>query len=75
MTKQEFLDAFQDVLQRDDAVAENDALVSLDEWDSLAKMATMAYFKKHFDIAIMLNRIGELKNVSELIALAGDKIQ
>ena len=75
MTKSEFLEAFQDVLQRDDAVAEDAVLAELDEWDSLSKMATMAYFKGHFGVAITLDTLGKLEKVSDLIALAGDNIQ
>ena len=75
MTKAEFLEAFQDVLQRDDAVDETMVLADLDEWDSLSKMATMAYFKGHFGVAITLDTLGKLEKVSDLIALAGDNIK
>lgn len=75
MTKSEFLEAFQDVLQRDDAVNETTVLADMDEWDSLSKMATMAYFKGHFSIAITLDQLGKLKTVSDLIALAGENIK
>ena len=75
MTKSEFLEAFQDVLQRDDAVVETMVLADLDEWDSLSKMATMAYFKGHFGVAITLDQLGKLEKVSDLIALAGDNIK
>ena len=75
MTKDEFLVAFQDVLQRDESVTENDILADMDEWDSLSKMATMAYFKGHFGVAITLDTLGKLEKVSDLIALAGDNIK
>lgn len=75
MTKQEFLVAFQDVLQRDEPVTETDVLGAFEEWDSLSKMATMAYFKKNFGITITLDKLGTLKKVSDLIALAGDNIK
>lgn len=75
MTKSEFLEAFQDVLQRDDPVTETAVLADMDEWDSLSKMATMAYFKGHFGIAIKLDALGKLEKVSDLIALAGDNIK
>ena len=75
MTKAEFLVDFQDVLQRDDPVIEDMVLADLDEWDSLSKMATMAYFKGHFSIAITLDTLGKLEKVSDLITLAGENIQ
>lgn len=75
MTKSEFLIAFQDVLQRDDPVAEMDKLAEFEEWDSLSKMATMAFFKKHFDIVITLDALGKFETVADLIELAGGKIK
>lgn len=75
MTKNEFLEALQDVLQRDDAVLENEVLNDMDEWDSLSKMATMAYFKGHFGIVITLDQLSKLEKVSDLIALAGNNIK
>ena len=75
MTKAEFLEAFQDVLQREEPVDESTVLADLDEWDSLSKMATMSYFKGHFGVSISLDALGQLKTVADLIALAGDKIK
>lgn len=75
MTKQEFLTAFEDVLQRDEPIAETDTLNDMEEWDSLSKMAIMAFFKKHFDVVITLDALGKLATVTDLIKLAGDKIQ
>lgn len=74
MTKSEFLVAFQDVLQRDEPVKETDVLAEFEEWDSLSKMAVMAYFKKHFSIVIGLDQLGKLQTVADIIALAEDKI-
>ena len=74
MTKSEFLVAFQDVLQRDEPVKETDVLEDYEEWDSLSKMAVMAYFKKHFSIVIGLDQLGKLQTVADIIALAEDKI-
>ena len=74
MTKSEFLIAFQDVLQRDEPVMATDVLDEFEEWDSLSKMAVMAYFKKHFSIVIGLDQLGKLQTVADIIALAGDKI-
>ena len=74
MTKSEFLIAFQDVLQRDEPVMATDVLDEFEEWDSLSKMAVMAYFKKNFSINISLDQLGKLQTVADIIALAGDKI-
>ena len=52
MNKEQFLTELQDVLQRDDPVLENDVLADYDEWDSLSKMAIMAFFDKDFGVKI-----------------------
>ena len=70
MNKEQFLAELQDVLQRDDPVLENDVLADYDEWDSLSKMATMAFFDKNFGVKISLKEIGELKTVKDLLNLA-----
>ena len=70
MTKDEFFTEIQDVLQRDDPVKAGDVLADYDEWDSLSKMAIMAFFDKNFGIKVSLNEIGELKNVDDLVKLA-----
>ncbi len=70
MNKEQFLTELQDVLQRDDPVLENDVLADYDEWDSLSKMAIMAFFDKNFGVKISLKEIGELKTVKDLLNLA-----
>lgn len=78
MTKQEFLVELEDILQREEPCLENDSLEDYEEWDSLSKMAVMAYYSKHFDVKLSLNTFAEgggIKYVSDLIALAGDRIQ
>ena len=74
MNKADFLVELEDILQREDPVSENDNLEDYDEWDTLSKMAVMAYYDKNFKIKIGLNQLGELKTISDLIKLAGDNI-
>lgn len=75
MKKDDFLIALEDVLQREEPVNENDDLETYEEWDSLSKMAVMAYFDKTFGKKIKLNDFKQIKLVSDLIKLAGDNIQ
>ena len=74
MKKNEFLTAMEDVLQMEDELTETQVLTELDEWDSLSKMAVMAYYKKNFGIEISLNDLKDLQSVQDLINLAGDNI-
>lgn len=74
MTKEDFLLALEDILQTDDSITIDLQLEDLEEWDSMAKMAVMAYFKKEFGIGIVLKELKDIKTPADLIALAGDKI-
>ncbi len=74
MNKADFLVELEDILQREEPVNENDNLEDYDEWDSLSKMAVMAYYDKNFKVKIGLNQLGEIKTVSDLIKLAGENI-
>lgn len=74
MKKDEFLVELEDILQREEACLESDILEEYDEWDSLSKMSVMAYYQKNFAVEISLNDLSKMETVSDLIKLAGDKI-
>ncbi len=74
MKKEEFLIQLEDILQREEPCQEKDILEDYVEWDSLSKMSIMAYYKKNFSVEITLNDLDSVENVSDLIKLAGDKI-
>lgn len=75
MKTEEFLVELEDVLQREEACNIEDNLEDYEEWDSLSKMAVMAFYNKQFGIKISLNDLKDLKTVGDLIKLAGDNIQ
>ena len=75
MNKAEFLTELEDILQREEPCRENDNLNDYDEWDSLSKMAVMAFYNKNFGIKITLNELKNFNTVADLIKLAGDNIQ
>jgi len=75
MNKADFLVELEDVLQREEACNENDNLADYEEWDSLSKMAVMAFYNKQFGIKIALDDLKNLETVADLIKLAGDNIQ
>ena len=75
MTKADFLVELEDILQRDEPCAENDLLDDYDEWDSLSKMALMAYYDKNFGIKLSLDSFKELKTVADIITLANGQIR
>ncbi len=75
MNKADFLTELEDILQREEPCRENDNLNDYDEWDSLSKMAVMAFYNKNFGIKITLNELKNFNTVADLIKLAGDNIQ
>lgn len=75
MNKADFLVELEDILQRETPCKENDNLEEYREWDSLSKMAIMAYYDKNFGVKLALSDFKEINTVNDLINLAGDKIQ
>ncbi len=75
MKKNDFLVELEDILQREEPCREEDALEDYEEWDSLSKMAVMAYYDKNFNVKVSLQDFQGIKTVNDLITLAGDKIE
>lgn len=71
MTKAEFCEEMQDVLQTDAELAPETVLADLDEWDSLAMMATMAFLDKTFGVKVGLKDFKEMNTLADLMAKAG----
>lgn len=67
----EFLLVFQDILQRDEPLAAGDALADIEEWDSLAVMATIAWFDRNLGKKLTFRDFKGLKSVADIAALAG----
>jgi|688.fasta_scaffold829728_2 acyl carrier protein len=75
MTKSEFLLKLQDILQREAPVMESDCLADYSEWDSLSKMALLAYYSQAFGISITLNDFKKLLTVADLIQVPGERLK
>lgn len=75
MNKTDFLVALEDILQREAECIETDLLEDYDEWDSLSKMSVMAYYFQNFGVQLTLQQLKDVSTVSDLISLAGGKIE
>lgn len=73
MQLSEFLLTFQDLLQREEPVAAEDALADIEEWDSLAIMSTIAWFDRQLGIKLTFKDFKELKTVADIAALIGKR--
>lgn len=71
MTRKEFLEKLQDVLERDEEITEDMVLADMEEWDSLAAMAVMAFFNKSLSITLLPAEVRGMKTVMDLINKAG----
>lgn len=69
MTVEEFLEEFQDLLQRDDPVSLDSVLKELEEWDSMSVMACMVWLDKRFDQKYSYAEIGQLATVQDILTL------
>ena len=69
MTTEKFLEDFQDLLQRADPVTMDSRLEDMEEWDSLAVMACIAYLDKKFGVKTTFASYQELQTVADIAAL------
>lgn len=75
MTQQELLTYIQDALQRDDELKVEMNLQELEEWDSLAIVSLISLYDTYFGISVTGNVLRECQKVSDLIAIAENKLE
>lgn len=73
MDKKEFLSILKDVIETEEELSEGVVLDELDEWDSLAAMAVMAFFNKTFSVKLLPAEIKNMSTVADLLNKAGIK--
>lgn len=71
MTRDEFLTEMQDVLQTEETLSFETVLEELDEWDSLAVMATMAFLDKNFGVKTSISDYLDIKTLEDIAVKAG----
>lgn len=71
MTKEEFIEKMQDVLQTDAELTMDTVLADLEEWDSLSIMATMAFLDKSFGVKTSIKDYREMNTIGDIAAKAG----
>ena len=71
MTKDEFLNEMVEVLQTEEEISFETELDTLDEWDSLSVMATMAFLDKSFGVKTTLKDYKDMKTIGDIAAKAG----
>ncbi len=71
MTREEFLNKFQDILQTEETLSFNMELDSIEEWDSLSKMSTAAFLDSDFNIAVTFDDFLKMKTIEDIAIKAG----
>lgn len=71
MNKEEFLTNLEDVLQCECSLEYDLVLEDLEEWDSVSKIATIAFLDNSFGVKITFNELSEIKTVGDLAKKAG----
>ncbi|MDL2307135.1 phosphopantetheine-binding protein [Desulfovibrio sp. OttesenSCG-928-C06] len=69
MDENKFLALFQDTLQRETPLNMDDILASLEEWDSLAAMASIALAEREFSKRLKLKELKQQKTVRDVYEL------
>ena len=71
MTREEFLTQMLDVLEREEDLSFDMELADIEEWDSLAVMATMAFLHKNFGIETSMSDYKGMVTVEDIGKKAG----
>lgn len=71
MNRQDFLLKFADVLQTDEELSFETELETLEDWDSLAVMATIAFLEKEFGVKTVMNDYKTLTTINDIALKAG----
>lgn len=71
MKVNEFLVAFQDVLQTEEELSLDTELETLEEWDSLAIMSTMAFLEANFGVSTTMVDYEQMKTIGDIAQKAG----
>lgn len=70
MTKNEFLEELKEAMHRDEDLSEDMILDDIDEWDSLAFVSIMVFFKNKIGIKITAEDLKQCEKINDLLNLA-----
>ena len=74
MRKEEFLNELLEIMQIEINLNESTLLESLEEWDSMAKLAIISLFDLEFKITLTFEKLKDVKTISELMQIANEQI-
>lgn len=71
MSRDEFLGHFSEIMQTDRELSFDMALDSLEEWDSLSKITTLAFLDREFGISLLVSDIENFKTIEDIANATG----
>ena len=69
MKRNEFIEIFKDTIQSDSVIEMDSPLADIEEWDSMAMMALIAYFDVKLNIAVSFDQLHALSSVKDIAML------
>lgn len=69
MQHNEFIEIFKDTIQSDSAIEMDSPLADIEEWDSMAMMALIAYFDVKLGITVTFDQLHALSCVRDVALL------
>ena len=69
MQHDEFIDIFKDIIQSDSAIELDSSLADIEEWDSMAMMALIAYFDVKLGITITFDQLHTFSRIRDVALL------
>lgn len=71
MSRDEFLGHLSEIMQTDRELSFDMALDSLEEWDSLSKITTLAFLDREFGISLLVSEIEQFKTIEDIAKKCG----
>ena len=71
MSRDEFLGHLSEIMQTDRELSFDMALDSLEEWDSLSKITTLAFLDREFGISLLVSDIENFKTIEDIANATG----
>ena len=71
MSRAEFLEQLSEIFQTDKELSFDMNLDSLEEWDSLSKITTLAFLDREFGVSLLVSDIENFKTIEDIANATG----
>lgn len=72
MDKETIISELQDILETEQTLTPDTVLAEVEEWDSLASISVLAFFKQKMNLKIEAQQIKNCTTVGDILKLAGE---